>query len=124
MGNLLACCLSQRGLTVGVPRVPPRLPRLPFLEGAGDTCADHTWRVAKTASALKQKSSARLCVAPSTCPVGAAVCLMSCHRRLVSAQRSQSGGLTIFFISMLGLYLAWGRGGYLCLLIYNNILDI
>lgn len=89
---------------------PPHRPCRPILKGAEDTCTDRTWWRTKAARALMRKApetktNTRLCAAPSTCPGRAAAPLMSCQRRLVVAQSSQSAGLSIFFILVLGLYL-------------------
>lgn len=65
--------------------------------------------------APETKTTTRLCAAPSTCPTRAAARLMSCQRRLVVAQSSQSAGLTIFFHHH-GAVFIFSRGGfeYLC----------
>lgn len=78
---------------------PPRLPCLPILKGAEDTCTGRTWWRANTArapirNAPETKTTTRLCATSSTCPARAAARLMSCQKRLVVAQSSQSAGLT------------------------------
>lgn len=103
------CCWFATPVPEGA-QVPPHFPFLPFLKGAEDTCADPTWWITKTASALIRS-------APETKNKHALV-----HRSVHLSRRSRCASdvlskeacrssvqreqwISYFFISMLGLYL-------------------